>query len=232
MFRKIGWSSVVVLALLGAMTLGVTLLLPLDDGQRSATPSMSAVSSPSPSVSTSAVASPTPTVSALASAPVAASTPTLPAGCDVAKGLTQPVSLEIGTLGARQVVALPPEDGVSPVPPDFDPDIFAWDNQSGELGVDAYKALFTAHTYQARDTALGNQLQQQLSEGDVIRAVNSAESTLCYKVKSRLEVAVEHYGKAVDSYSGAGLLVITVCSGLKDGEWTMRTVWVAQLLGE
>ena len=231
MFRKIGRLSGVVLALLGAMALCVTLLLPLYDGQRSAMPSMSTVS-PSPSLAVSTAASSTPTMSALASAPVSTSTPTLPAGCDVAKGLTQPVSLEIGTLGARHVVALPPEDGVSPVPPDFNPDIFAWNNRSGELGADEYKALFTAHTYQARDTALGNQLQQQLTEGGVIRAVDSAGSTLCYEVTNRLEVAEEQHRKTVASYSGQGLLVITVCSGLEDGEWTMRTIWVAQLLGE
>jgi len=56
--------------------------------------------------------------------------------------------------------------------------------------MDEYKALFTAHTYSSRDSALGNQLQAQLHPGDIIRATNANDETFCYEVEERLEVSV------------------------------------------
>ena len=147
-----------------------------------------------------------------------------------AEGLSAPVYLEPAGLGRREVQALPPVDGVSPDPLDFNPDVFAWDNLSGEMGPDEYKALFTAHTYSSRDSALGNQLQAHLRPGDIIRATNANDETFCYEVEERLEVSVGDYLEAISARSGEGLMVITVCSGLEGKEWTTRTIWFARLL--
>lgn len=168
--------------------------------------------------------------SARSSEPSPEPNPTLMEGCIRAEGLSVPVSLEPAGLGSREVQALPPVNGVSPDPLDFNPDVFAWDNLSGELGPDEYKALFTAHTYSSRDTALGNQLQAELHTGDTIRATNAAGEVFCYEVAERIEVPVDEYLDAVSARSGTGLMVITVCSGLEGKEWTTRTVWFARLL--
>lgn len=157
-------------------------------------------------------------------------TPALMEGCMRAEGLSAPVYLEPGGLGRREVQALPPVNGVSPDPLDFNPDVFAWDNLSGELGPDEYKALFTAHTYSSRDTALGNQLQAQLHAGDIIRATNATGEVFCYEVAERIEVSVDEYLDAISARSGEGLVVITVCSGLRGKEWTTRTIWFARLM--
>ena len=147
-----------------------------------------------------------------------------------AEGLSAPVYLEPAGLGRREVQALPPVGGVSPDPLDFNPNVFAWDNLSGEMGPDEYKALFTAHTYSSRDSALGNQLQAHLHPGDIIRATNANDETFCYEVEERLEVSVGDYLEAISARSGEGLMVITVCSGLEGKEWTTRTIWFARLL--
>lgn len=162
--------------------------------------------------------------------PTSEPTPSLMEGCVRAEGLSAPVYLEPEGLGRMRVQSLPPVNGVSPDPLDYNPEVFAWDNLSGELGPDDYKALFTAHTYSSRDTALGNQLQRHLGVGGIIRATNDAGETFCYDVVERLELPVGGDIEAIAARSGKGMLVITVCSGLVGKEWTTRTVWFAQLL--
>ena len=183
------------------------------------TPTMTASQTPTP-ISTPIV-EPTPTPEP---------TPSLMEGCTRAEGLSAPVYLEPEGLGRRDVQSLPPVNGVSPDPLDYNPEVFAWDNLSGELGPDDYKALFTAHTYSSRDTALGNQLQDHLDVGGIVRATNDAGETFCYEVVERLELPVGGDIEAIAARSGKGLLVITVCSGLVGKEWTTRTVWFARLL--
>lgn len=190
--------------------------------------------SPAPTMAATtptAASMPTPTVTQpedVSSAPAPA--PSLMAGCMRTDGLSAPVYLEPEGLGRRGVQALPPVNGVSPDPLNFNPDVFAWDNMSGELGLDEYKALFTAHTYSHRDTALGNQLQAHLHPGHTIRATSATGQVICYEVIERLEVSELEYRGAIGTRSGEGLLVIIVCSGLEGKEWTTRTIWFAQML--
>ena len=186
---------------------------------------------PSPTRTASQTQTPTPISTPIVEpTPTPEPTPSLMEGCTRAEGLSAPVYLEPEGLGRRDVQSLPPVNGVSPDPLDYNPEVFAWDNLSGELGPDDYKALFTAHTYSSRDTALGNQLQDHLGVGGIVRATNDAGETFCYEVVERLELPVGGDIEAIAARSGKGLLVITVCSGLVGKEWTTRTVWFARLL--
>lgn len=163
-------------------------------------------------------------------APSPTPTPVLPAGCDAPNGLSQPDALQVGSLDTRAVVRLPRVDDLSPEPPNFAKDIYAWDNQGGEIGDDAYKAYFTAHTYSSDSSALGNQLIDHAHEGDLARVTNIEGSIICYQVTERVEVLESEYLEMVRSRPSQGVLVITVCSGLEGRNWTKRTVWFAQLV--
>lgn len=169
-----------------------------------------------------------PQVSTLAPTPTVE--PALPDGCDAPDELSQPQEMRAGSTGARSVVRLPRENGASPVPPNFARDIYAWDNQGGEIGYDQYKAYFTAHTYSSDETALGNILQAQVFEGDTVHVVDTKGKTICYQINERIEVQESEYIEAVTSRPSEGVLVISVCSGLEGREWTKRTIWFAQLV--
>ena len=177
----------------------------------------------------------------LPSAPSATSTPSspptpvsqLPQGCEVPEGLSQPEQLQAGDIEPRRVVRLPRDSsGVSPVPPDFAKDIYAWDNQGGELGEDEYRAYFTAHTYSSDQGALGNVLQKSLHGGDLIRVTNTEGGVICYEVSERIEVLESEYVNLISSRPSDGVLTIMVCSGLEGKVWTKRTVWFANLVTE
>lgn len=166
---------------------------------------------------------PTPT---LASTP----DPVLPAGCDAPTNLLQPEMLQAGSIGPHGVVRLPRVNDASPDPPNFAKDIYAWDNEGGEVGNDQYKAYFTAHTYSSDDTALGNQLIAQVNEGDSVRVTSTEGEVICYEVFERVEVLESEYIDTITGRPSQGVLVISVCSGLEGRDWTKRTIWFAQLV--
>ena len=213
--------------------------VPLGDAVESVVPVASVYpTATTPTESPSAVVTDLPP---LPSAPSATSTPSspptpvsqLPQGCEVPEGLSQPEQLQAGDVDPRKVVRLPRDSsGASPVPPDFAKDIYAWDNQGGELGEDEYKAYFTAHTYSSDQGALGNVLQKSLHSGDLIRVTNTEGRVICYEVSERIEVLESEYVKLISSRPSKGVLTIMVCSGLEGKVWTKRTVWFANLVTE
>lgn len=156
-----------------------------------------------------------------------------PAGCDAwpERQLT-PEQVIAGGVGARSVQSLPrdrDESGsvYSPDPTGFNPDVFAWDNESAQVGADG-NVLLTAHTYRSDMSALGNRLLEELGEGDLVR-VMAEDVTVCYRVTERAVMHVQDY--PVDRvYVGDNTpqVVITVCSGFDGQVWTQRTVWFAE----
>lgn len=194
----------------------------LEPGEQTATPSRS----PDPLPTTHII---TPEATAVLT-PSPSPVPTLPDGCEAPSGLSQPDTLQAGELGTRKVVRLSRgSDGSSPVPPNFAQDIYAWDNEGGEIGDDEYKAYFTAHTYSSDESALGNQLQANVVVGDLIRVTDTEGSIICYEVTERVEVLESEYIQTVTDHPSQGVIVISVCSGLEGRVWTKRTIWFAQL---
>lgn len=226
-----------VLALVVVLTLSVVSTRTVDMSPKSTTtPLVMATSSPSEQMTKPVrPMDPLPTapetVAPPQSPPPSPSPLVMPIGCEVPVGLSRPDELQAGDLGPRSVARLPRQpDGSSPVPPDFAKDIYAWDNQGGEIGDDEYKAYFTAHTYSSDDSALGNQLQDHLGVGGLIRVTDTDGRVICYEVAERVEVLEADYIEAVTDRPSQGVMVISVCSGLEGKVWTKRTIWFAKLV--
>ena len=151
-------------------------------------------------------------------------------GCEAPQELSIPESLQAGDIEPRQTLRLPRVDGASPVPPNFAKDIYAWDNQGGEIGLDEYKSYFTAHTYSSDSSALGNLLIARLHQGDIVRVVDIEGRVICYEVDMRTEVLESEYINTVNGQPSNGVMVISVCSELKGKVWTKRTVWFAKVV--
>lgn len=112
----------------------------------------------------------------------------------------------------------------SPAPSDYSPSLFAWDNESAEVG--RGKVLLTAHTIRTNESALGNRLLDELDNGEILRIDGEGREVACYRVTERLEVAVEDYPvDRVYLANRSRRMVITVCSDYRDGHWARRTLW-------
>lgn len=166
--------------------------------------------------------------SSQAGVPSVTSTPTMPVGCDVPTGLTRPVEMEAGEVSVRDVVHVQRTNDEWVSPPNSDGERFAWDQGAGEIGEDEYKAYFGAHTYAKNDDALGNQLQELLHEGDVIRITDTEGNVICYRVTERAEV--DSSIEKARTWPSHGVLALEVCSDLEDGVWTRKVVWRADLI--
>ena len=163
-------------------------------------------------------------------------TPTIasrPVGCDAwPERQLSPTKVEAGDTGMRDIQSLPrvrDDSGsvYSPDPTGFNPEVFAWDNESARVGADS-NTLLTAHTYRSDASALGNRLLAELDEGDLVR-VEVEDATVCYRVTERAAMHVQDYPvDRVYASEGDPQVVITVCSGFDGATWTRRTVWFAE----
>jgi hypothetical protein len=139
------------------------------------------------------------------------------------------VTVDVPGIGAFDVQSLPRERdaaGVSsPSPTDFNPSVFAWDNESAKVRTRG-NVLLTAHTYRADESALGNRLLSELRDGEILRIGGAAHEAVCYRVVERLEVPVEDYPiDRVYLDESTRQAVITVCSDFEDADWATRTLW-------
>lgn len=133
----------------------------------------------------------------------------------------------VGEFGVQSLARVKDESGgVSSAGPTNDnPSVFAWDNESAEAGSGG-NVLFTAHTFQKKESALGNRLLKELDRGEVLAVEGSSDEVACYRVTERLEVEVADY--PVDRVyldETADQAVITVCSDFVGSDWTRRTLW-------
>lgn len=146
------------------------------------------------------------------------------------RGPFAPVALDVPGLGTFDVQSLPrtvDRSGAisSPAPTDFNPAVFAWDNESARIGARG-NVLLTAHTFRADESALGNRLLSGLGDHEVLRIEGARHRVACYRVVERLEVAAEDYpvDRVYLDRSG-NRTVITVCSDFDGTGWATRTVW-------
>lgn len=176
---------------------------------------------------------PTPTDSSASASPAEPSDGGVKALAACRHGAREPFSPEnvavpgVGEFDVQSLARVEDESGgiSSAGPTNDNPSVFAWDNESAEVGARG-NVLFTAHTFRKKSSALGNRLLKELHRGEVLAVAGNGDEVACYRVTERLEVEVEDY--PVDRVyldETADQAVITVCSDFDGGDWARRTLW-------
>jgi hypothetical protein len=142
-----------------------------------------------------------------------------------------PTSISMpGIIRDGNVLALPRDaDNIPAVPPTSAKFTFAWDRPPGIMpGSDRGNVLLNAHTW-PDGSAVGNVMLNKLDEGDTI-ILSGGRSELCYTVTKRIEVLASTGYVPYYDREGSPKVALIVCSGrrLGLGQWTHRTVWLAE----
>lgn len=172
----------------------------------------------------------------VASPPPAQAATAAAAQCASTRGSFVPTQATIAHVGRVHVVSVGnAPDGSMGTPPltDAGKKWLAWYNRSSKPGSGRGGVATDAHTW-PDGSALGNALLRSLHRGDSIALTDSRGHRTCYRVTSRTQYprSATPMRTIVHGTGHGQTLSIVVCSGqrLGPGNWTDRTVWIAQAI--
>lgn len=147
----------------------------------------------------------------------------------------KPVRARVGSLGGRAVLGVPRVGGLPGTLPlsDADKVKLAWDRPGIRPGFARGHVLMNAHAW-PDGSALGNQMNAEITVGALIKVFGKGGRVQCYRVvqhvvrKPSKTLQRLYYG---NDRSPPRLAIIT-CAGVRrgPGDWTKRAVWLARAI--
>jgi hypothetical protein len=107
----------------------------------------------------------------------------------------------------------------------------AWDRPGFRPAAATGHVLMSAHVW-PDGTSIGNQLNEQLKRGKIVKVLGAAGEVQCYRLSKRVvkapsrRLANKFYG---DIHSKHRLTILT-CTGVRrgPGDWSLRSIWFAK----
>jgi len=159
-----------------------------------------------------------------------------PFACTSTRGSFIPRSAVISHIGRVQMITVGTNsDGSMGTPPltNTGKHMLAWYNRSARPGSGSGRVATDAHSW-PDGSALGNQLYANLVKGDTIALSDGSGHRTCFTVTSRTQYSASRVpmSSVVNGSRSSQSMSIVVCSGqrLGPGNWSQRTVWIAQAI--